>query len=111
VARFFANAGNRRVIRRLVSAGVLTEEPSAAARPGKLSGKTFVLTGTLERFTRDQARAAIEGQGGRVTWTVSRRTDFVVAGTSPGAKLAAARRLGVPTLDEAAFVALLRQAA
>ena len=112
VARFFANASNRRVVRRLMSAGVLAEEPRATERRhGKLSGKTFVLTGTLDRFTRDEARAVIEARGGRVTQTVSPRTDYVVAGASPGAKLAAARRLGVPALDEATFRALLQRAA
>ncbi len=112
VVKFFANGSNRRVVRRLVSAGVLTEERRAIQpRRGRLSGKTFVLTGTLERFTRDQARAVIEEHGGRVTETVSPRTDYVVAGASPGAKLAAARRLGVRMLDEAAFAALMPRAA
>jgi DNA ligase (NAD+) len=111
VVKFFADASNRRVVRRLASAGVLTEEPAASERrEGPLSGKTFVLTGALERFTRDDAKALIERRGGRVTETVSLKTDYAVVGAAPGEKLAAARRLGVATLDEDAFAALVQSA-
>jgi DNA ligase (NAD+) len=109
VAKFFAEGSNRRVVRRLASAGVLTEETAASGREGgPLTGKTFVLTGSLRRFTRGEAKGLIAERGGRVTETVSPRTNYVVVGAAPGEKLAAARRLGVATLDEPAFVALVQ---
>jgi DNA ligase (NAD+) len=67
---------------------------------GPLAGKTFVLTGTLPELTREQATELITAAGGRVTGSVSRKTDYVVAGESPGSKLAQAERLGVTVLDE-----------
>ncbi len=108
VAKFFSDAGNRRLLRRLEAAGVVTTEASAP-RGGPLQGKTFVLTGALRRYTRDEARELIARLGGRVSDSVSGRTDYVVIGEAPGAKLAEARRRGIPTLDEAAFARLLRQ--
>jgi DNA ligase (NAD+) len=103
VAKFFADPANRRLVRRLEAAGVATVEREAP-RAGPLRGKTFVLTGTLEGWRRDAARARIEALGGRVTEGVSRKTDYLVIGTEPGrTKVEAARRLGVATLDAAAF--------
>ncbi|HXG15689.1 MAG TPA: BRCT domain-containing protein, partial [Calidithermus sp.] len=72
-----------------------------------LAGKTFVLTGTLQSLTREGARDLIERLGGRVTSAVSRKTDYVVVGEAPGSKADEARRLGVTTLDEPAFLALV----
>ncbi|HAG07710.1 MAG: DNA ligase [Clostridia bacterium 62_21] len=83
---FFATPENRRVVDRLVAAGVNTRAAAAAAGPQTLAGKTFVLTGALERLTRDEAREIIESLGGRVTSGVSRRTDYVVVGANPGSK-------------------------
>jgi DNA ligase (NAD+) len=74
---------------------------------GALAGKTFVLTGTLPELTREQATERILGQGGKVTTSVSKKTDYVVAGDSPGSKLEKAERLGVPVLDEPGLLALL----
>ena len=67
---------------------------------GRLEGKVFVLTGTLETLTRSQAKKIIETAGGRVTGSVSRNTDYLLAGTSPGSKLQRATELGVPIIDE-----------
>jgi DNA ligase (NAD+) len=80
--------------------GVRLEEPGPPPGEGRLSGRTFVLTGTLATLTREQATEAIITAGGRVTGSVSRRTDYVVAGQSPGSKLAQAERLGVAVIDE-----------
>jgi DNA ligase (NAD+) len=107
VARFFADPANRRVCRRLQAAGVLTDESAGRAGPGPLAGKTFVLTGTLRGLDRGAARERIERLGGRVASAVSRRTDYLVVGEGPGRKRQAARGLGVPALDEAAFRRLI----
>jgi len=83
---------------------------AVAVGPKPLAGKTFVLTGTLSSMSRDSARGLITRLGGRVTPSVSKKTDYVVAGKEPGSKLEDARRLGVATLDEAAFLALVGKA-
>jgi DNA ligase (NAD+) len=82
-------------------------EKRRARATGPLSGKTFVVTGALSSLSRAAATAAIEARGGKVAGSVSKKTDFVVAGESPGSKLDRARSLEVPVLDEAAFLALL----
>jgi DNA ligase (NAD+) len=106
VALFFQQAENRRLIDGLRAAGVkMVEETSAGPKP--LLGKIFVLTGGLEAMTRDEAKTAIQRLGGRVASSVSKKTDYVVVGTDPGSKVDDAKRLGVTTLDEAAFRALI----
>ncbi len=108
IADFFDEPHNRKVIDRLRhEAGVTWPQPEAESREQALSGLTFVLTGTLDGFSRDEARARIEAEGGRVTGSVSGKTDYVIAGAEPGSKLDKARRLGVTVLDEAAFANLL----
>ena len=78
-----------------------------AAADGEFTGKQFVLTGKLETLTRDEARALIESRGGRVTSTVSKKTDYVIAGDDAGSKLDKARSLGLNVIDEAALKEML----
>jgi DNA ligase (NAD+) len=98
----------RAVIEDLRALGVRMEQEGPPPGAGPLAGKTVVLTGTLPTLTREQATERILAAGGRVTSSVSRRTDWVVAGDSAGSKLEKAQRLGVPVLDEAGLEALLR---
>ena len=105
---WFRDPANRSLLQRLKHAGLTTEEQATAETASQaLQGKQFVLTGTLTSMTRDEAKAAIEARGGRVTSSVSKKTSFVVAGADAGSKLDKAQELKVPTLDEAAFRALL----
>jgi DNA ligase (NAD+) len=112
VRKFFDDASNRQVLDELGRLGVeLTERaapPSDGPRP--LAGKTFVITGTLASLSREGARERVESLGGRVTSSVTRKTDYVVVGESPGSKAADAERLRVPVLDEAAFLDLTARA-
>ena len=110
IVDFFAEPHNRTVIARLRAAGVHWPEHagSAAQPPGPLSGKVFVLTGTLTHLSREAAKAAIEAAGGKVSAAVSKKTDYLVAGEAPGSKRDQALRLGVPILDEAALLQLLQ---
>ncbi len=107
VALYFRQQENRRQIEQLRKAGISMKEEGVAAGPRPLDGKIFVLTGGLENFTRDEAQELIIRQGGRVTSSVSSKTDYVVAGKDPGSKFDDAKRLGVATLDEAAFKRLV----
>jgi DNA ligase (NAD+) len=111
IGHFFAEPHNRDVIEQLRRAVVLEDEHEGAARPsapsGPLAGRILVLTGTLEHLTRDEAKAAIEAAGGRVAGSVSKKTDFVVAGAEAGTKLARAHELGVAVIDERQLRALL----
>jgi DNA ligase (NAD+) len=108
IADFFADPERGRLLDDLVAVGVEAELPKPAEeRPGPLAGKTVVVTGTLAGFTRQEAEAAIRAAGGHPAGSVSRKTDFVVAGPGAGSKLARAQELGIPILDEAAFRRLL----
>lgn len=111
VQGFFGRPENRRVVERLAAHGVELHRPpeSGARTAGPLAGKTVVLTGSLDGYTRAEARAAVEDGGGRIMGSVSKKTDFLVAGAEPGSKLEKARDLGVKILDEAAFAALLER--
>jgi DNA ligase (NAD+) len=106
---WFADEGNSELCARLQAAGVRTEMERKAkhAVDERFTGKQFVLTGTLPDMTRDEARALIESRGGRVTSSVSKKTDYVVAGEEAGSKLDKAHELGVTVIDEAALRALL----
>ena len=99
IAEFFSVAANRKLIERLREAG-LTLSGEKKQRGTKLAGKTFVLTGTLAKYTRDEAKKMIEDAGGKVTGSVSKKTDYVVAGTDAGSKLDKANQLGVAVIDE-----------
>ncbi len=90
----------RALIKDLRAQGLRIEEEGPPPGEGPLAGKTFVLTGTLPTLTREEATEAILAAGGRVTGSVSSKTDYVVAGESPGSKLAQAERLGVAVVDE-----------
>jgi DNA ligase (NAD+) len=103
---FFLQNENLELLAALERAGVRVTE-AASAGPKPLLGKRFVLTGSLDGMTRDEAKAAILALGGKVTGSVSQQTDYLVAGTDPGSKHQEAQRLGVPILDEAAFRSLL----
>jgi DNA ligase (NAD+) len=107
VHAWFRDPANLRLVERLKAAGLRVEEGEAPAGSQAFQGMQFVLTGTLASMTRDEAKAAIEGRGGRVTSSVSKKTSVVVAGEEAGSKLDKAKELGVRTIDEAAFRALL----
>jgi len=111
IEQFFADARNRKVIQALRDAGVRWEEGEPAPPPasGNVAGKTFVITGTLPGMSRDEARALIQAHGGRVSSSVSKKTDYVLAGADPGSKYAKAEELGVAILDEAGLRSLLSQ--
>ena len=106
VREFFDRPDTAALLDKLRRAGVRLEEQRA--RPtGPLVDQTFVITGTLATFSREEAKARIEALGGKVTNSLSKQTDYLVVGESPGSKLDKAKKLGVATLDETAFVALL----
>lgn len=109
VRDWFDDPGNIALCERLRAAGVRTEieRPASEAVDDRFAGKQFVLTGSLASFTRDEARSLIEARGGRVTSSVSKKTDYVVAGEEAGSKLDKAQALGVNVVDETEFQALL----
>jgi DNA ligase (NAD+) len=113
VHRYLHSEHGRRLIRRLREAGVdMTAPkrvPASAATAGPLSGKTLVVTGTLEKYTREEIERLIEQHGGRAASSVSKKTDYVVAGEKAGSKLDKACQLGVPVLSAAEFEDLIRK--
>lgn len=107
VADFFSEKANRKLIERLREKGVRMKEERRALTDNRLAGKSFVFTGTLEKYSREEAGALVATHGGKVISSVSKKTDYVVAGADPGSKLAKAQSLGVAILDELAFEKLL----
>jgi DNA ligase (NAD+) len=109
IAAFFREPHNREAIEQLRAAGVRWEEGPPPARPsdGPFAGRIVVLTGTLAAMSREQARERVEALGAKVTGSVSKKTDYVVAGADAGSKLDRAQELGVRVLDEAEFLKLL----
>jgi DNA ligase (NAD+) len=109
VRLFFDQPANRAMIERLRRAGVVMAGVKRDRGTGSLGGKTFVLTGTLATLTRDEAAALVEARGGKVSGSVSRKTDYVIAGDAAGSKLTKAHGLGIPVLDEEGFRRLLEE--
>lgn len=107
IINFFEDERNKRVVEELIALGVSPKAEKKAA-VGMLSGKTFVLSGTLANHTRSVAKEAIERLGGKVASSVSKKTDYVLAGENPGSKLVKARKLGVEILDEDNFVQMIK---
>jgi len=108
IRQFFHERRNRELVERLRQAGLTFEHAIKKKAVGKLAGKVFVLTGTLPTLTREDAKERIEAAGGKVTGSVSKKTDYVVAGEDPGSKLDKANSLGVPVLGEPELLALLQ---
>ncbi len=107
IVEFFSEPANQKLLRRLKQAGLRFTAERSRPKGTRLAGKTFVFTGTLEKFTREQATELVTAQGGKVTGSVSKNTDFVVVGADPGSKYDKARKLGITLLDEAAFEKLV----
>ena len=108
VFQFFREPRNIELVDRLRAAGLRFEHQSRRPQEGPLAGLIFVLTGTLPTLTRDEAKRLIETSGGKVSGSVSKKTNYVIAGEDPGSKLAEARALGVQTLNEAQLRELIR---
>lgn len=107
IRHFFHEPRNRHLVERLRQAGLTFYQETRKKIGGRLSGKTFVLTGTLPHLAREDAKSRIESAGGKVTGSVSKRTDYVVAGADPGSKLDKAKELGVPVIDETALLEMV----
>jgi DNA ligase (NAD+) len=110
VLDFFASVAGKKILRRIKEVGIHLKSEKVSARKAAelpLAGKTFVLTGTLPSITREEATEKIEALGGHVTGSVSKKTDYVLAGAEPGSKFDKAKQLGIRILDEAAFRKML----
>ena len=107
VVNYFSHPQNRELCRRLTELGVSTAAVAVQV-DNRFEGKTFVLTGTLPTMTRDEASALIKERGGKVAGSVSSKTSYVVAGEAAGSKLTKAQSLGVPVIDEAALLDMLK---
>jgi DNA ligase (NAD+) len=107
IQEWFSESWHKEIVNKWQKAGVLMEGVQLSSLPQTLQGLTLVVTGSLENFTRDGVSEAITQRGGKAASSVSKKTDFVVVGDSPGSKAAKAEELGVPILDEAGFIKLL----
>ncbi|MDP2870513.1 MAG: NAD-dependent DNA ligase LigA, partial [Methyloversatilis sp.] len=107
IHRFFAQSHNREVVEQLRACGIVWEEGEMQVASGPLVGKTVVLTGALPTLSRDEAKDLLEAAGAKVAGSVSKKTDFVVAGTDAGSKLIKAQELGITILDESGLLSLL----
>jgi DNA ligase (NAD+) len=108
IFEYFNDPENRSVIEQLIDSGVKPEQPNIQ-RSEKLAGKTIVVTGTLENLSRQRAQQAIRQAGGKSSSSVSKKTDFVLAGENPGSKLDKARKLGVEVIDEKQFMKMIEE--
>lgn len=106
IVDFFSKHENRAVIKQMIAAGVVVEGKKSEAIGG-LSGKTFVLTGSLELMTRNEAKRKIIDRGGKVGSSITRKTDYLVIGQSPGSKLDRAKNMGIPIIEEKRFYSML----
>lgn len=104
---FFESPRNQGIVKKMADAGVVLEQERVQPKVGHLTGKSFVLTGGLERWSRDETQQVIEEAGGKVVSSVSKKTDYVVVGEKPGSKLAKAEALGIPLLNEESLAELL----
>jgi DNA ligase (NAD+) len=109
VAAYFRDPGNAAVVDRLLASGITWPASAPISTHAKLAGKTFVLTGTLQTLTREAAAESIVQLGGKVSGSVSKKTDYVVAGADAGSKLKKAQQLGITVLDEAEFLKLMKK--
>jgi DNA ligase (NAD+) len=109
ISRFFSEPRNRELVERLRAAGLQFTGQSARPKGGPLRGLTFVLTGSLPRLSRDEAKRLIETAGGKVSGSVSGKTTYIVAGEDPGSKLAKAQQLGVAVLNERQLLELIEE--
>lgn len=108
VYKFFRDQRNLELIERLRNAGLNFEVKPEEKAKKKLAGKTFVFTGTLKTFTREEAKEKVEELGGKVSNSVSKKTDYVVVGENPGSKYEKARQLGVKIISEEEFLELIK---
>ena len=106
IVKFFADTSNQRIVQACINSGIQFETV-AQIQESVCTGKTFVFTGSLEKFTRKDARAMVEKLGARASSSVSSKTDFVISGTSAGFKLENAKKLGIPVLSEDEFLEMM----
>src|SRR5207302_963611 len=107
IAEFFSEPANRKLIKKLDKAGVRPTAEKRVVKSQKLAGRSFVFTGGLANRSREQAAELVQQHGGKISGSVSKKTDYVVVGTDPGSKFDKAKELGVPVLSESEFEKLV----
>ena len=108
IYNFFHNEENLKTIKRALDAGIILDNPYTISENLKLKGQSFVITGTLENYSRDEASEIIEKFGGKTSGTVSRKTAYVLAGEAAGSKLTKAQDLGIPVITEQEFEEMIK---